>query len=899
MTGNDVRRRFLGYFEERGHARLKSSSLIPAGDATLLFTNAGMNQFKDLFVGREVRSYKRATTAQKCLRVSGKHNDFDQVGRTGRHHTFFEMLGNFSFSDYFKKDAIAFAWELVTSDLGLPKDRLWVTVFRDDDEAASLWQQIATLPAGRIVRMGEKDNFWAMGDTGPCGPCSEIYFDQGPAVGCRRSECDITCGCDRYLEFWNLVFMQFDRQPDGRMQPLAAPSIDTGAGLERIAAILQGVDSNYKSDLFAPLINEIAGRAGVAYGAERAIDVSLQVMADHLRAMTFLISDGVIPSNEKRGYVLRRIIRRALTYGLNVKLEAPFLFELTGKVVEMMGGAYPELIRDRARIAEVCRREEETFRASLARGMEEAGALFSRHKGGVLPAQQAVRLWATYGMMFEIQEALAIARGVTMPDPAALEAEKEKHREAARATWKGESGPRFPRELLDLALPPRSIRPVFLGYETLRVPDATIVAVATANGISGSLGEGGKGFVVLDRTPFYAESGGQVGDAGLLKTADGSEAEVDDTLSPVPGLVVHLVTVLNGSLQAGEVVEASVDAISRAATMRNHTATHLLHAALRRSLGPSVQQAGSYVGPDRLRFDFNYPGQVSREALDRIEDEVNGQILHNTPVSKVEKSFDEAVSGGAMALFGEKYGERVRVVSVPGYSEELCGGTHCALTGDIGSFRIISERGIAAGVRRLEALTGMAALDKFRGESGILSKVEDLLKTQRDGVVENLANLLAVHKAQTREIEKLRMKIAQIGMQIPPSGGSSSGQSPAFDEVGGTRYIARRVEGLDRPALRTLADNLKREIDSGVVVLACETEGKVAVLATITTDLGGRLDARQLIKDLAPIVGGGGGGNANLAEAGGRDAGRIPEMLAAVPDVVARHLSAAAPGQPS
>ena len=893
MTGDEVRNRFLGYFEQRGHARVKSSSLIPAGDATLLFTNAGMNQFKDLFVGRETRSYSRATTAQKCLRVSGKHNDFDQVGRTARHHTFFEMMGNFSFGDYFKKDAIAFAWELVTRDLGLPKDKLWMTVFTDDDEAATLWQQIAAPRAGRIVRMGEKDNFWAMGETGPCGPCSEIYFDQGPSVGCRRPECDITCGCDRYLEFWNLVFMQFDRQPGGCLEPLAAPSIDTGAGLERMAAILQGVDSNYKSDLFTPLIHEIAGRAGVVYGDERATDVSLQVMADHLRAMTFLISDGVIPSNEKRGYVLRRIIRRALTYGLNVKLEAPFLHTLTGKVAEMMGGAYPELLRDRARIADVCRREEETFRASLARGMEEAAGLFARHKGGILPAQDAVRLWATYGMMFEIQEALAIARGVTMPDPAALEAEKEKHREAARATWKGAAGPRFPRELLDMSLPPRSLRTAFLGYETLRVPDAAVLAVATADGIVASLGEGDKGFVLLDRTPFYAESGGQVGDTGLLKTADGSEAEVDDTLSPAPGLVVHIVTVLNGTLQAGDAVEATVDAISRSATMRNHTATHLLHAALRRTLGPEVQQAGSYVGPDRLRFDFNYPGQVSRETLDRVEQEVNVQILQNTALSKVEKSFDEAVGGGAMALFGEKYGDRVRVVSVPGYSEELCGGTHCARTGDIGSFRVISERGIAAGVRRLEALTGMAAVERARGESVTLSKVEELLKTQRDGVVQSLSEILAAQKSQSREIEKLLLRVAQLEMQTAGAGAAS------YEEAAGTRFVARKVEGLDRPALRTLADNLKREIGSGVVILACESEGKVAVLATITADLGGRLDARQLIKDLAPIVGGGGGGNATLAEAGGRDAARIPEMLSAVRDVVARHMSAAAPGQPS
>ncbi|HEY3174365.1 MAG TPA: alanine--tRNA ligase [Candidatus Polarisedimenticolia bacterium] len=887
MTGNELRERFLAYFEGRGHARVKSSSLIPAGDATLLFTNAGMNQFKEVFVGRETRSYRRATTAQKCLRVSGKHNDFDQVGRTARHHTFFEMLGNFSFGDYFKKDAIAFAWELVTRDLGMPVDRLWVTVFREDDEAASLWRHVAGLGADRIIRMGEKDNFWAMADTGPCGPCSEIYFDQGGTVGCGRPECDIACGCDRYLEFWNLVFMQFDRQPDGTMRPLAAPSIDTGAGLERIAAILQGVDSNYKSDLFTPLIAELARRARISYGQNHATDVSLQVMADHLRAMTFLISDGVIPSNEKRGYILRRIIRRALTYGFNVGLQAPFLFELTGKVVEMMGEAYPDLARDRARISEVCRREEETFRSSLARGMDEAEDLFARYKGGTLPAEQAVRLWATYGMMFEIQEALAIARGVTLPDPAALEIEKEKHREAARASWKGEAAPRFPKDLIDLALPPRSVRSRFLGYETLRVPDAKIVAVATEKGLAGSLGEGERGFVVLDRTPFYAESGGQVGDTGLLKTADGSEAEVDDAQSPAPGLIVHFVTVLNGSLQAGDAVQAEVDATARAATMRNHTATHLLHAALKNVLGSEVQQAGSYVGPDRLRFDFNYPGQVSREMLDSVEDEVNEQVLQDAAVSKVEKTFEEAMSEGAVALFGEKYGERVRVVTVPGYSRELCGGTHCSGTGEIGSFRIVNERGIAAGVRRIEGLTGMAAVLRAREDGRLLSGVEGILRTQRDALQETLVNILAAQKAQARELEKARLRLAQIDMHGTPGGASS----PAYEEVSGIRVMARRVEGLERAAMRTLADNLKREIGSGVVILVAESEGKVSLLAALTEDLKGRLDARDLIKDLAAMVGGGGGGHPLLAEAGGKDPSRIPEVIGSSSSIVGRHLA--------
>jgi alanyl-tRNA synthetase len=804
------------------------------------------------------------------------------------------MLGNFSFGDYFKQDAIAYAWELVTRDFALPKDRLWVTVFREDDEALELWRDIAALPAGRIVRMGEKDNFWAMGDTGPCGPCSEIYFDQGPAVGCGRPECDLDCGCDRYLEFWNLVFMQYERHADGTMQPLAAPSIDTGAGLERLAAILQGVDSNYRSDLFMPLIGAVATQAKTSYGDDAATDVSLQVIADHLRAMTFLVADGVVPSNEKRGYILRRIIRRALTYGRNLGLEAPFLHTLTGHVAAMMGEAYPELAKDQARIAEVVRREEESFRSTLVRGWEETQKAFAQYKGFVVPAEVSVNLWTTHGITPEIQRAAAVVAGVQLPERDALDAEMEKHREAARASWKGQEAPRFPRALLDLPAVPGWNRPEFLGYDTVSITDARVTALATTAGMTDVLGEGEQGFVVLDRTPFYAEAGGQVGDTGQIRTADGSVAEVDDTQAPVAGLVVHLVRVLNGSLQKGDAVHASVDAATRAATMRNHTATHLLHKALKRHLGEDVQQAGSYVGPDRLRFDFNYPRQVTRETLEMIEDEVNEQILRNTPVSKIEMAFDEAMQGGAVALFGEKYGDRVRVVTVPGYSQELCGGTHCRATGDIGTLTIVSERGIAAGVRRIEALTGMAAAQRARRDAHLLASVEELLKAPAESAPEALVNVLAASKAQARELEKLRLRLAQLEMQ--GGGGAAGAAPPLFHEVDGVRLVARRVSGLDRPALRTLADNLKREVGSGVVVLASESDGKVSLLAALTADLEGRLDARALIKDLASLVGGGGGGNALLAEAGGKDPSRIPEVLANAAPILEKHLASARTG---
>ncbi len=890
MKGSAIRSTFLEFFEANGHARVRSSSLIPAGDATLLFSNAGMNQFKDLFLGLERRDYRRAVSSQKCLRVSGKHNDFDQVGRTARHHTFFEMLGNFSFGDYFKDEAIRLAWSLVTGPFALSPDRLVVTVFREDDEAAGLWKRIAGLPADRIVRMDEEDNFWAMGETGPCGPCSEIYFDQGPAVGCGRASCDVTCDCDRFLEFWNLVFMQFDRQPDGSMVPLEAPSIDTGAGLERLAAILQDVPSNYRTDLFLPLLGALADRAGVRFGQEESTDVSLQVMADHLRAITFLIADGVVPSNEKRGYILRRIIRRGATYGLNLGLEAPFLNDFTGSVIDMMGDAYPDLEASRRRISEVCRREEETFRTSLARGMAEAEEVFARYRGGTVPAETAVMLWTTYGVTLEIQQALAVSRGVTLPDAAALDTEMERHREAARASWQADRGPVYPQALLDLPRGEGWKPTAFLGYETLDVRDAQVLALATSDGIVDRLSEGDRGFVVTDRTPFYAEAGGQVGDTGRLRGADGSEAEVDDTQSPATGLVVHIVTVLSGSIETADQIHAAVDPAARSATMRNHTATHLLHAALRKHLGTEVVQAGSYVGPDRLRFDFNYPRAVDRDMLDRIEDDVNDQILLNRPVAKVERSFDEAMREGAIALFGEKYADRVRVVSVSDYSRELCGGTHCAATGDIGLLRILGERGIAAGVRRIEALTGQVAARRAREDARTLSGIDGLLKAGREGLEEAVVNVLAAQKAQARELEKLKLKLAQLEVR---AGAQGTGGETSFEEIDGIRLIARKVAGLDRPALRHLADNLKKEAGSGVVILASESEGKVSLLAAVTEDLASRLDARSIIKDLAAMVGGGGGGNRLLAEAGGRDAGRIPELLGKAGTIVARHLAPA------
>ncbi len=890
MRSAEIRTSFLDHYAALDHRVVKSSSLIPAGDPTLLFTNAGMNQFKETFLGLETREYCRAVTVQKCLRVSGKHNDLEQVGRTDRHHTFFEMLGNFSFGDYFKEGAIESAWDWVTRILGLPRERLWASVFEEDDEAADLWRRVAGLESSRIVRLGVKDNFWSMGETGPCGPCSELYFDQGPDAGCGRPSCGLECECGRYLEFWNLVFMQFDRQADGTMKPLAKPSIDTGAGLERIAAIMQGVRSNYRSDLFMPIIDATAARAGVTYGESGSADVCLQVIADHLRAITFLIVEGVIPSNEKRGYVLRRIIRRALTFGKTIKLQPPFLHELTGIVVDEMKDAYPELEERRDRIAEACRREEKTFEATLARGVEVAEEVYARFRGGEVPASEAVNLYTTYGLSFEIQEALALPSGTRLPGPEPLEAEMEKHRERARASWKGGGEAPHPPEVAALA---GSEKSVFLGYETLRVPDTRVVAVFDSSGRVAALEEGQTGFVLLDRTPFYAETGGQVGDTGRLTGDDGTEAEVGDATSPAPGLILHHVRVLSGGIEEGGILEAVVNAEARSATMRNHTGTHLLHAALRNVLGDQVQQAGSYVGPERLRFDFNFPRPVTPEELRRIEVEVNRNILFNRGVEKALRPYDEAIRGGAIALFGEKYGAQVRVVTVPGYSQELCGGTHCEGTGDIGQLVILSERGIAAGVRRVEALTGLAALERARENETVLRALESALNRKREEIAASLAALQREVRTLKRELDRLRLKIAQGEV-----GSAAPGDRPVYQEVEGVRLIVRAVEGLDRPAMRTLADNLKREIGSGVVVLGSADSGKVALLVAVTEDLARRVDARAIIKDVAAVVGGGGGGKPTLAEAGGKRPEKLQEALDSSLGALRRQLAAAPGAEP-
>jgi alanyl-tRNA synthetase len=899
MRARDIRSGFLEYFRSKGHTIVPSSSLVPAGDPTLLFTNAGMNQFKDVFLGREKRPYSRATTSQKCMRVSGKHNDLDNVGPSLRHHTFFEMLGNFSFGDYFKREAIPFAWELLTDRLGLPAERLYPTVFKGeggiprDEDAFKIWTGL--VPAARITELGLAENFWAMGDTGPCGRCSEIHFYRGGHVPCDEERqgrpCrGLDCSCDRFVEIWNNVFMEFERAEDGSLSPLPAPSIDTGMGLERITAVIQGKLSNYDTDLFTPILEAIGGRAGRPYGATDApADVSMRVIADHLRAMTFLIADGVVPSNEWRGYVLRKIMRRAMRHGKRLGFTEPVLHELVGSVVAEMGDAYPELREQQAAIVRVVRSEEERFDAVLTSGLPRLEEALDRAAaaGGIVPGDEAFRLYDSLGVPLDFMEDLASQRQLAI-DREGYERAMEGQRERARAgsTFKG--GERT----LTLAMPDEVEARLtqagddFAGYETTTVHGTTVLALFDEEGRHRvELADGAEGYVALARTPFYVEAGGQVSDAGRILAADGTEAIVERMVRQPAGRPrLHRVRVRGGRLHEGQVVTAEVADAARDATRRNHTATHLLHAALRRVLGSHVKQAGSLVAPDRLRFDFVHVAALTREQLEEIERIVNRQIYRNTAVTTEVRSTDEAIAAGAMALFGEKYGDRVRVVSVPGFSMELCGGTHVRATGDIGPFLIVEESGVAAGVRRIEAVTGDGALARVQEQRRTLDALRSSLGTTGAAAVETVQRLQSDAKRLAREVEQLKVKVAMAG-------GGASAAADETVEVAGIHILRRRADGLEKGALRTLADQLRDRVKSGLVVIASATGGKVTIVAAVSKDLTNRIQAGTLIRELAPIVGGGGGGRPDFAEAGGKDASRIGDLLDAVPAAVQKLLA--------
>ncbi|HLJ13499.1 MAG TPA: alanine--tRNA ligase [Bryobacteraceae bacterium] len=866
MTGNEIRQKFLEFFAARGHRIVRSSSLVPGNDPTLLFTNAGMNQFKDVFTGMEKRDYTRATTAQKCVRAGGKHNDLENVGYTRRHHTFFEMMGNFSFGDYFKADAIAFAWDLVTKDYGMPKDKLYITVFREDDEAENLWQSVAGVPKERIVRLDEKDNFWQMGETGPCGPCSEIHYDLGPeaAEPGREQEQFPLDGGGRFVEIWNLVFMQFDRSLDGTMTPLPHPSIDTGLGLERVAAVLQGKLSNYDTDLLRPIVDKAAELFKVSYGQDQRTDTVLRINADHSRASAFLITDGVLPSNDGRGYVLRKILRRGLRNARMIGITEPYLYHLTRFVADLMRGAYPELTEAADRVARIVKDEEHryatTFQIAEKVFHDEAKSAI----GGLLPGAAAFKLYDTYGLALDEQEEMAREYGLAI-DKEGFDAEMQRQRTRARASWKGaDKGQVDP---VYKSLP----KTEFL-RETMEAP-ATVARVIERNGDSDRRVE-----LVLDQTPFYAEAGGQIGDTGVLISERTGEpvALVEDTYRPAPGTIAHRVKPLQ-PLKEGDSVLGRVDWLRRQSTMRNHTATHLLHAALRTVLGTHVKQAGSVVEPGRLRFDFTHYAQVTPDELAEIERLTNQQILLNNQVQTSVMDLDQALSTGAMALFGEKYGDRVRVVSISDFSKELCGGTHVNRTGDIGLCKIVYEGSISAGVRRIEAVSGAGALDRFQHATTSLARVAGIVHASEPELLEHVEKLLQQQKSLEKQLEMLKTKVAQ----------SAAGElEKTAREIHGAKVLAGRIDGLDRAQLRALADSFRNKWKTAVVVLASIEDSDISIVVAVTKDLTAKVHAGKLVSTVAQAVGGKGGGRPDLAEAGGKDPSALPAALAGVYRIV-------------
>jgi len=868
LSSREIRASFLRFFEERGHRVVPSAPLVPEGDPTLLFTNAGMVQFKRLFLGEEIRDYRRAASSQKCMRVSGKHNDLENVGRTARHHTFFEMLGNFSFGDYFKRDAIVWAWELLTKVWGIPPGKLFVTVFREDDEAAELWAREVGVPANRITRLDEADNFWQMGDTGPCGPCSEIYYDWGPQPGCPKGDaCDPACDCGRWLEIWNLVFMQFNRDASGVMTPLPKPSIDTGAGLERVAAVLQGVYWNYDTDLFRPILARAQDLSGVRLGQDPEKDVSLRVVADHARSVTFLIADGVLPSNEGRGYVLRRILRRAARHGVLLGVERPFLFAVADTVIDEMGDAYPALVERRAYITDRVRREEERFLETLSKGLAllEEEVRKARAAGqDVLPGDVVFKLYDTFGFPVDLTEDILAGHRMRF-DHAGFDAAMNEQRERARAAWKGSGaaavGPIYSQLAADFETR-------FLGYEQLAVESRVLALVSGGAGVVQAR-EGDAVEVIVEETPFYAESGGQVGDRGILETPTG-RVDVEDVQRPACGLVVHRGKVARGEVHVDQPARLVVDSMHRFGAVRHHSGTHLLHSALREVLGKNATQRGSLVTPGRLRFDFSHDAPLTRQQLETIEDLVNGWIGENAPAQVEQLSYREAIDAGAIAMFGEKYGDEVRVVTFGEFSKELCGGTHARASGDIGVLKVVSEGGVASGVRRIEALTGAEALRRWREQEHALARTAELLRAPVGDVEQRVEKLLDERRALERELEALR------GEQRRAASGDIVSQA---EDIAGVKVLTAKVEGVAGDGLRAMVDELRDKLGSAVVLLAAPADGRVTLALGVTPDLKGRLAAGDLIRETAAIVGGKGGGRPDFAQAGGRDPGKIDEAF--------------------
>lgn len=868
-TSADIRRSFFEYFGKNDHTVVTSSSLIPQDDPTLLFTNAGMVQFKRVFTGEEGRSYKRAVSIQKCLRAGGKHNDLENVGFTARHHTFFEMLGNFSFGDYFKKEAIGLGWEFLTRVLGLPADKLWVSVYKNDDEAYDLWLKMIGIPQERLVRLGEKDNFWQMGDTGPCGPCSEILIDQGPGTGCGRPECAVGCDCDRYLELWNLVFMQYERKASGELTSLPKPSIDTGMGLERISAVVQGVKSNYDSDLFMPLIKAISKESGVSY--DSAHSVSIRVIADHIRAAAFLISDGVMPSNEGRGYVLRRIMRRGARHARLIGIHEPFLYRNVDPVIDLMKGHYPELNMNREIISTVTHREEEGFINTLEQGMKILDDVMQEVKDRgtrTIPGETLFKLYDTYGFPLDITAEIARENELVLDETGFQEAMKTQQ-ERARRAWVGQDKIKPIYQSLKL-----SVSTKFVGYE--QIESSGRVAVIIKDGVNVERASSGDEIeVIFDKTPFYGESGGQVGDKGVGIGPEGG-IDIVDTIKPLD-IIISKAKVNNGSIAVGEEWVLKVNKGVRRGTARSHTATHMLQAALKQILGGHVKQAGSLVEPDRLRFDFIHFKPLSAGEIEDIEGVLNEKIRDNVPVITDVMDIDNALKGGATALFGEKYGDEVRVVQVQDFSKELCGGTHCKATGDIGVIKIISESGIASGVRRIEAFTGEASLKYLNETEDMFGEICEAVKATRDEVTAKTVRLLSAVRDQEKETARLKEML---------SASKAKDISSEIREVAGIKVLSKKVDGMNIDELRNFGDSLRSRIGSGIVSVGAEVDGKAAILVMVTKDLSDKFNARDIINEIAGIVDGRGGGRPDMAQAGGKRPEGLHEALNKVAEVV-------------
>jgi alanyl-tRNA synthetase len=872
MKSSDIRNTFLEYFESKGHKIVQSSPLIPWNDPSLLFVNAGMVQFKTIFQGYEKSPYKRAVSCQKCMRAGGKHSDLENVGHTARHHTFFEMLGNFSFGDYFKKEAILFSWELLTEWFKLPEEKLYVSVYEEDDEAANLWSELIGLLDRKIIRLGAKDNFWQMGDTGPCGPCSEIIIDQGNYIGCGKPNCAVGCECDRFLELWNLVFMQFNKDEKGILTPLPKPSIDTGMGIERISAILQGKTSNFDSDLFEPIIKDISSLSGVRYGSSKEIDTSFRVIADHVRAAVFLLSEGLAPSNEGRGYVLRRVIRRASRHVRLLNIHEPCLYKLTDSVINIMGAIYPELTKESERTQKLLRIEEESFIRTIETGLNILDDIISRVKKvrtKLIPGEEIFKLYDTYGFPLDFARDIAMDAGLSI-DEEGFQREMELQRQRSRVYLGDIRFSLKPQASYTYTI---SGETDFVGYDSFEA-EATVKDILKEERTVDELKEGEEGEIILDRTPFYGESGGQVGDRGIIES-EHSSLKVLDTKKPLPDIIVHRVKVEKGNIAKGDKVTCVVDGDKRKATMRNHTSTHLLHKALRIVLGDHVKQSGSVVSPDRLRFDFTHFCAMQDEEMKKTEDLVNEKILEDLPVRTDILNVHDAIKAGAVALFDEKYGETVRVVSAGDYSKELCGGTHCKATGEIGLFLILSEGSVASGIRRIEALTGKSAFNYLIQKKIELEAIKGLLRTENP--LEKIEKLINDTKSLEKEIQRLKTGFTKDKI--------SEVLRDAY-ELNGVKVVKLRQDGLNQNELRLLADNIKARLKSGIILVSSVADSQAAIVCMITKDLKDRYNAGEIVKSISKIAGGKGGGKPEMAQGGTKDIEKLDNALESLYDII-------------